>query len=448
MTEAESFTSPVVYAPDLQVSGGYAYLAEAASGLNIFAVANPTLPARVGYYDLPGGARHVFVSGSCAYVMDGYGDLHILNISNPALPTQIGFYDVPGEGGDITVVGSYAYIAQFTRVSIINVSNPAAPFAVGVFSRPYSDIATGVAVAGNYLYIAGYPGLSVVNVSNPAAPILTGVFTTPVSVANVAVAGNYAYVNSWGSLYIVNITEPAHPAFTGYFPVVGIMETEETSIVVEGALAYVTGVYAGVHVADVSDPAAPVEVAYYNPPGKAMGVDNAGDYIYATFNGDGLVILWLAPTASSVIPTSGGVLNSPGDNTTYTFPPTSVNQAPLLTDTLLVTHTGRYSGRIPTHIGLTDVGHAFENTGTYSSTGQLAQPEPFTVTVEYDQAKLGTAIEGKLALYSWDGLQWIKESSSVVDTTHNIITATLDHFGLWAVLGETNRVFLPLIGRF
>jgi hypothetical protein len=445
ITEAESFASPVVYAPDLQVSGGYAYLAEAASGLNIFAVANPTLPAKVGHYDLPGGARNVFISGSRAYVVDGYGDLHIINISNPASPAQLGFYDVSGGGGDITVVGNYAYLAKFTSVSIINVSNPVAPVEVGVFPMPYSVSATGVAVAGNYLYIAGNIGLHIVDVTNPAAPALTGVFTTPVSVVNVAVAGNYAYVDSWGSLYIVNITDPAHPALTGYFPVYGIMETEESSIVVDGTLVYVTGVYAGVHVADVSNPAAPVEVAYYNPPGKAMGVDKAGSYIYTTFNGDGLVILWLAPTVSGVIPTSGGVLNSPGDSTTYTFPSGSVNRAALITDTLIVTHTGRYSGRIPTHIGLTGVGHAFENTGIYSSTGQLAQPGPFTVTVAYEQAQLSAAIEAKLALYSWDGLQWIKESSSVVDTTNNIVTATLDHFGLWAVLGESHRVFLPAI---
>ena len=141
-------------------------------------------------------------------------------------------------------------------------------------------------------------------------------------------------------------------------------------------------------------------------------------------------------------------MNSPGDSTTYTFSSNLVSHATLLTDTLIVTHTGRYSGRIPTHIGLTDVGHAFENAGTYSSTGQLAQPGLFTVTVEYDQAKLGTAIEDRLALYSWDGLQWIKEPSSVVDTANNFVTATLDHFGLWAVLGETNRVFLPLVVRF
>jgi hypothetical protein len=35
--------------------------------------------------------------------------------------------------------------------------------------------------------------------------------------------------------------------------------------------------------------------------------------------------------------------------------------------------------------------------------------------------------------------------SSVVDTIANTITAAPNHFSLWAVLGETRRVYLPLI---
>jgi hypothetical protein len=56
----------------------------------------------------------------------------------------------------------------------------------------------------------------------------------------------------------------------------------------------------------------------------------------------------------------------------------------------------------------------------------------------------GPAIENTLALYWWNGSQWIKETSSVVDTAANTITAAPDHFSLWAVLGETRRVYLPL----
>ena len=59
----------------------------------------------------------------------------------------------------------------------------------------------------------------------------------------------------------------------------------------------------------------------------------------------------------------------------------------------------------------------------------------------------GPAIEGTLALYRWDGSQWVKELSSVVDVDANTVTATPDRLGLWAVLGETRRLFLPVTLR-
>ncbi len=69
------------------------------------------------------------------------------------------------------------------------------------------------------------------------------------------------------------------------------------------------------------------------------------------------------------------------------------------------------------------------------------------VTVQYINAEKGPAIEDTLALYYWDGRQWVKELSSVVDAAANTVRATPDHFSLWAVLGETRRVHLPLVLR-
>ena len=84
----------------------------------------------------------------------------------------------------------------------------------------------------------------------------------------------------------------------------------------------------------------------------------------------------------------------------------------------------------------------------YSGTGQPAQIAPgqtYTLTVQYTDAEKGPAIESTLALYYWDGSQWVKEPTSVVDTANNVVTATPDHFSKWAVLGETRRLYLPLV---
>ena len=52
-----------------------------------------------------------------------------------------------------------------------------------------------------------------------------------------------------------------------------------------------------------------------------------------------------------------------------------------------------------------------------------------------------------LTLYSWDGENWIKEANSIVDGVANTVSATPDHFSLWAVLGETEVVYLPSVLR-
>jgi hypothetical protein len=70
------------------------------------------------------------------------------------------------------------------------------------------------------------------------------------------------------------------------------------------------------------------------------------------------------------------------------------------------------------------------------------------------------AIEDSLALYSRDGDRWVKDPYSTVATGTavlsgtnavfsdlNMVVAIPDHFSLWAVLGETRRVFLPSVLR-
>ncbi|MDW8003170.1 MAG: hypothetical protein RMJ39_11075, partial [Deltaproteobacteria bacterium] len=99
---------------------------------------------------------------------------------------------------------------------------------------------------------------------------------------------------------------------------------------------------------------------------------------------------------------------------------------------------------------LAGIGRTFEITAVYSGTGQpaqLASGGAYTISIHYTDAEKGPIIEDTLALYWWDGNQWVREPSSVVDADANTVTATPGHFSLWAVLGEARRVFLPLVFR-
>ncbi|MBN1887978.1 MAG: hypothetical protein JW850_08300, partial [Thermoflexales bacterium] len=94
------------------------------------------------------------------------------------------------------------------------------------------------------------------------------------------------------------------------------------------------------------------------------------------------------------------------------------------------------------------VGRAYELKAVYSDTGNLAQVAPgasYSVVITYTAG--GAAIEDTLALYYWDGAEWITETTSQLDTTANTVSAAPSHLSKWAILGQTHRTYLPLVQR-
>lgn len=160
-------------------------------------------------------------------------------------------------------------------------------------------------------------------------------------------------------------------------------------------------------------------------------------------------------TTVATIPTSGGSLTSNLDNVSHTFGHNT------FTDTVIVTHTTRFQSEFTSTNNLVGINRFYELNAVYSETGESANPkQPYTVTIRYTDANRGPAIEDSLALHSKSGDHWIKDPSSVVVTGTAIISGTNvvytdrhmilanpNHFSLWAVLGKTQRVFLPLVTR-
>ncbi len=156
--------------------------------------------------------------------------------------------------------------------------------------------------------------------------------------------------------------------------------------------------------------------------------------------------------ARGVVPPTGGTVSSPQTGATLDFPNgaftatvvvTYMTASPYPPGTPALTKVANAAGK-----AYVDIGHCYEVTAVYSDTGQPAQLAPgqtYTVTIQYTEAERGPAIENTLALYWWDGSQWVKEPTSAVDTVANQVTATPNHLSLWTVLGETNRLYLPLV---
>ena len=155
------------FARVVTLSGSYAYVADATSGLQVVNIGIPSAPVIIGSVDTPGSASVVTLSGSYAYVADAGSGLQVVDISTPTSPVIIGSVETPGDAISVAISGSYAYVADnFAGLQVVYIGIPSAPVIIGSVDTPGS--ANGVAVSGSYVYLAdGYSGLQVIDVSSP-----------------------------------------------------------------------------------------------------------------------------------------------------------------------------------------------------------------------------------------------------------------------------------------
>ena len=380
------------------VQGNYAYIGEGPR-LTVLDISNPALPTVVGKTPLlPDVVRGVAVAGDYAYVADWDAGLRVVDVSDLAHPTEVGYYDTPGSAEDVAVAGGYAYVAdEDAGLRVIDVGDPAHPTEVGYYDTP--GHAWDVVVAGHYAYVADDDGLRIIDVSDPTMPTEAGFHDTPWKAIGVAVTDNYIYV-------------------------------------ADG--------YSGLRIIDVSSPTAPNEIGFYDTPGYANSVAVDGNYAYVADGRGGLVILrLLRDKVTGSIPTTGGSLSSTSGDTSLVFP------SGAFTGTVALTYRHLWSDE---NTGaLAGIGHTFDLTAIYLDTGQPAHLAPGTIyTAIITYTTSGPVIENTLGLYWWDegASRWSQQGiTSSVNVTDNVVTAQVDHFSLFAVLGETHRVYLPLVLR-
>jgi hypothetical protein len=170
---------------------------------------------------------------------------------------------------------------------------------------------------------------------------------------------------------------------------------------------------------------------------RSIAVDHYGHPRIAHYdnsNGD-LKLSWQAKTET--IPVSGGTLQA-FETATLEFP------AGVFTDTVVMTTTlTQPFGTMP-HVGV-----FYDLEAVYEGSGLPAEIQPgmtYTVTIHYDEAAVPPFVnEAELGLYYWDDNEWLLEPTSQVDVVNNVLSATPDHFSIWAGLFEDHRIYLPSI---
>jgi hypothetical protein len=232
--------------------------------------ASPFPIAFVGHLD--GVTEDIQVVGSLAYLAGLNSGLQIVDIQNPEHPTLRGNYDTPGQALAVQVLDNLAYVADnFGGVQIIDVSNPDQPTLRGHVN--VSSSALHVVDKRVYSVGLGNSIFSIIDVANPTTPVLRGTFPLPDQANAIQVVGNLAFVamgsyEPFGSpgvfsgIAILDVSNPAQPLLRGSSRTNG----NALSVQVVGTLAYVVTSLADLEILDISNPATPLRRGSYTFP--------------------------------------------------------------------------------------------------------------------------------------------------------------------------------------
>ena len=265
------------YAYGVAVYGDYAYIAAGDKGLRVNDIKNPAAPKEVGKCTTqldgktPLVANAVAAFDHYAYVTSGGFGLRIVSVISPTQPKEVAAWPTLGSTYIRSVTLSpkgYAYCAGASEVLVIDVSDPPAPFFVSSWSPPEISAPLAVAVTPDYAYVAdAYAGLWVIDVHEPETPQELGVAGSPIRWATgVATYDHYAFVtDGLNGLRIFDIANKSNPVALGTLDTPGYAENVT---VFPGAatlppLAFVADGGGGTVILGLQDPANPVPLSLW-----------------------------------------------------------------------------------------------------------------------------------------------------------------------------------------
>ncbi|OQY25907.1 MAG: hypothetical protein B6244_14615 [Candidatus Cloacimonetes bacterium 4572_55] len=195
----------------------YAYVADYASGLHILDVRDPSHPIRVARF--LGQITDVEVSGGYAFLADQSGEisgLRVLNVQNPNNPVEVGFYPAIGHywgcfATGITLEGQYGYLSGGPGgLYIYDISDPRQVELIGGYDwqgvlGPWAEK---VAVHDRYAYMPAESGLFIFDIDDPRNVSLAAAYSSPGWTTQIAVHQGHIYlpIQSGGLLVLSSET--------------------------------------------------------------------------------------------------------------------------------------------------------------------------------------------------------------------------------------------------
>ena len=283
----------------VKVRNHRAYIAD--NRLQIYDVANPASPAKLGSYGTTTTRITAFdLTDDTAYCVDG-SSLILVNISNPALPELRKNVTLNFTGLDVIIRNGLAYVGGTTSLAIYNVSDPANPILVSTFAT--GPIYT-LAKEGDVLFLAAAgQRVQLLDVSNPASPTLLATLPEVSFADTVKIAGNRLYV-AGNSFAIYDISVPSRPRLLG----LPRAQTESSFTGANGMTADGAFMFhgtsienEGLYLVDAANPSQPGRIGQLKLTGRIEGADWADNHLFLAHGWSWDIVEWGPATNAPVI---------------------------------------------------------------------------------------------------------------------------------------------------
>lgn len=413
-------------------------------GLRIFDLTNPASPQQIGALTLPAQARRMTLQHGLLFVAAQEAGLLVIDVRDPTAPVLLHTYNLGGTVYDVVADQSHLYALMREReLRVFDLTEPAQLEEISRRSLPYGM--SRLWLEGGLLYAENETGIgfSVFDVSEAHRPrLLTNYNQYPhrgLVPLHQTVFGLYD-----GQIYIQAFTPPPNS-------------------LISGQVRQINGLpFAG----------ATIDAGPYNTVSDSQGqysfqlpfdLDYAQDLALVPAWGDHI----FAPlTRTLSLPSDAG-----GQDFVILPRPVTANLTPDWAGHLIYTDTQGLPTRLEfaqgsvveaTSLTLTPTHHVpagAEAFAAHAFTLKISSGlvKPFTVTVAYSPADIRLVREpSNLGLRRWDGTGWTNAGAGCPEpggenpppdarTGEGTITATACGEGIFALMGPTHPIFLPMI---
>ena len=269
---------------NVRAAGDHAYLAMGGAGLRVVSVANPAAPVVVGSYvpavdNYFNDVKLVEAAGRRYAVLAG-SPVEVIDVTTPASPSLVA--TMATDAHTVFLDGTMAYSVDGMRaeLDIFDIADPRAPIQRAAFEVPGLPSFSGfhdLYAAGGFVYLStfGY-GLVVVDARAPSAPVVAGMtaedpsrrywhspWVTQVAGKPVIVHGD-EFAGPESGVRLLD-GDPASPTYLGTLGDWHLRDDISThNVMAHGATVYLSHYQDGIRVLDITNPATPTQLGYFN----------------------------------------------------------------------------------------------------------------------------------------------------------------------------------------